>query len=141
MEKTVKPEKVKEEMSKEDKEMALKRAKINEAADVMSGLELLDDLIRVYYIDVMVDLRNNFKAGDFARMVELRYKLSPTEFEQRKFWAALANIRREVLKEKEALAGKEAALKKIEIAAGDTIEVADQAVESGPPAEGDGDAK
>jgi hypothetical protein len=80
-----------------------KEREIDEAADVMTGLELLEDLIRCYYKEVKKKFRKNFKSGDFVRMVELRYRLSPTDAEQRKFWTMLANIRREVLKDMEEI--------------------------------------
>lgn len=69
--------------------------------DIMDGLELLDDLIRTFHSQITKKLDKHFKTGDFIRMVELRYKLSPTNNEQKKFWAMLAKIRRDTLQKEE----------------------------------------
>ena len=61
------------------------------------GLALLDDLIHIFYNRVLENIEDNFKPGDLIRMIELRYKLSPTNAEQEKFWAMLSKIRRDVL--------------------------------------------
>lgn len=66
-------------------------------SDRMDGLELLDDLIRTFHALVKSNIDKHFKTGDFIRMVDLRYKLSPTSAEQEKFWAMLAKIRRDTL--------------------------------------------
>ncbi len=67
----------------------------------MDGLELLDDLIRTFHGQVMKKLDKHFRTGDLIRMIELRYKLSPTNAEQQKFWEMLSKIRRDVLKNTE----------------------------------------
>lgn len=75
--------------------------KTQEEYDRMDGLELLDDLIRTFHSRVVKNLDKHFRTGDFIRMVEVRYKLSPTNNEQKEFWAMLAKIRRDTLQKEE----------------------------------------
>jgi hypothetical protein len=42
-------------------------------------------------------VKENVKMGDFIKMIEFRRKLAPAESEQKKFWAMLDKVRKEVL--------------------------------------------
>jgi len=98
------------EVTNSDGSIELVDIETQEDYDRMDGLELLDDLIRTFHSQVRKKLDKHFKTGDFIRMIELRYKLSPTNDEQKKFWAMLAKIRRDTLQKEEN--GKKGELQK-----------------------------
>lgn len=62
------------------------------------GLEMLDHLIAVYFNRALETIKENFKPGDLIKLIDLRYRLSPTTAEQIKFWQHLAKVRRNALK-------------------------------------------
>ncbi|MEA3296556.1 MAG: hypothetical protein U9R56_01685 [candidate division Zixibacteria bacterium] len=59
------------------------------------NLSMLDDLIRRCYRELLKNIEENAKLGDFIKMIELRRKLSPGDSDQREFWKMLERIRRE----------------------------------------------
>ncbi len=61
------------------------------------GLEILDELIGLYYKKLLEKIDENLKPGDLLKMIELRHKLAPSGAEQEKFWAMLSKIRRDLL--------------------------------------------
>ncbi len=61
------------------------------------ALRLLDDLIRRYYRELLKNLSENVKLGDFIKMIELRRKLAPADAAQKEFWKMLEKIRQEAL--------------------------------------------
>ncbi len=63
-----------------------------------NGLEVLDHLIALYYNQALATIKKNFKPGDLIKLIDLRYRLSPTTEEQIKFWQHLAKVRRAALK-------------------------------------------
>lgn len=89
------------EVTSPDGSIQLVEIKTQEEYDRMDGLELLDDLIRTFHSRIVKNLDKHFRTGDFIRMVEVRYKLSPTNNEQDEFWAMLAKIRRDTLQKEE----------------------------------------
>ena len=66
------------------------------------NLEMLDDLIRRYYRELLKSIEENVKLGDFIKMIELRRKLAPGDSEQKRFWNMLERIRKEALQESAA---------------------------------------
>ncbi|HEX2897810.1 MAG TPA: hypothetical protein VHP63_07155 [candidate division Zixibacteria bacterium] len=70
-------------------------------ADMLEGIQLLDSLITEFHDRIKTKIDKYFKTGDFIKMIELRYKLAPTNDDQKKFWAMLAKIRRDTLQKEE----------------------------------------
>jgi len=60
-------------------------------------LDLLDDLIRRAYRGLKDRIEEDAKIGEFIKMFELRYKLTPGNADQKKFWSMLEKVRREAL--------------------------------------------
>jgi hypothetical protein len=56
------------------------------------GLDLLDDLIEVSYL-TLKDKLEEFKIGDWLKMLECRRKLSPEGREKEELWDLLQKIR------------------------------------------------
>lgn len=71
-------------------------------AAVLEGLHLFDELIQSYYEELKNNVSKYCRTGDFIKMVDLRYRLSPTRVEQKEFWEKLARIRQQVLAKKAA---------------------------------------
>jgi hypothetical protein len=63
------------------------------------GLDLLDDLIEQYYLELVTNVKEIAKMGDFLKMLELRRKLSPENQEKKQLWDLLRKIRREAMKD------------------------------------------
>jgi len=63
----------------------------------IQDLEPLDALIAKCFGELNGAKSLNAKIGDFVKMMTLRYKLAPTNAEQKKLWQALQDIRRKGL--------------------------------------------
>ena len=71
-----------------------------------AALELLDDLIGIFYrriVELNEQKKLNVKPGDFIKMIELRNRLAPSKSEQQEFWAKIAKIRQDNLKPTEVV--------------------------------------
>jgi len=60
-------------------------------------LILLDDLIIREYRNLLEPDNTSVRLGEFLKMIELRYKLTPPGSDQREFWAEMDRIRQQVL--------------------------------------------
>lgn len=64
------------------------------------NLQMLDELIKRCYRELLKSIEENAKLGDFIKMVELRRKIAPSDTDQKKFWCMLEEIRKETLMSK-----------------------------------------
>ena len=62
-----------------------------------NDLEMLDELIKRYYKELLKSVEENAKLGDLIKMMEQRRKLAPGDSDQKQFWKMMENIRRETL--------------------------------------------
>jgi hypothetical protein len=66
------------------------------SSDGSPWLKMLDDLITLYYREVVKHIEGNAKLGDLIKMVELRHKLTPGGAGQKRFWKLVEEIRQGV---------------------------------------------
>jgi hypothetical protein len=62
-----------------------------------NDLEMLDELIKRYYKELLRSVEENAKLGDLIKMMEQRRKLAPGDSDQKRFWKMMESIRREAL--------------------------------------------
>ncbi len=65
------------------------------------GVGMLDDMIGIHYDQFMAAKKKELKVGDMIKLIDLRYRLSPTSADQIKFWKHLDKVRRKHLKRME----------------------------------------
>jgi hypothetical protein len=60
-------------------------------------LEMLDELIKKYYGQLVNTAEQHAKLEGLIKMIELRHKLAPADSDRREFWKMLDEIRNETL--------------------------------------------